>query len=410
VEWIRRAGDVDAERVEQVERDPDAGGSVRSASSRHTLGGTVETEAAILWQPHTDWSVEPIELDPPKEGEVLVKLAASGMCHSDEHLVTGDLIAPLPIVGGHEGAGVVEEVGPGVTSLAPGDHVVFGFIAACGQCPPCATGHSNLCDTGAELMSGHQMDGTVRHHARGQDVATLLCLGTFAPYTVVNQASCVKILDDIPLDKACLVGCGVTTGWGSSVYAADVRPGDNVAVIGIGGIGASAVQGARLAGAETIFAIDPVELKRTLAPSFGATHVAASVDEAFALIEQETWGHMCDKVICAMGVGSGAMMESILGITAKRGRVVVTNIHPALESSVTMNLMFLTLLEKQVVGSIFGSANIRSDIPKLLKLYRDGQLDLDSMITNTYKLGDVNQGYQDMRDGKNIRGVLIYDS
>jgi len=170
------------------------------------------------------------------------------------------------------------------------------------------------------------------------------------------------------------------------------------------------VQGARLAGAETIFAIDPVELKRTLAPSFGATHVAASVDEAFALIEQETWGHMCDKVICAMGVGSGAMMESILGITAKRGRVVVTNIHPALESSVTMNLMFLTLLEKQVVGSIFGSANIRSDIPKLLKLYRDGQLDLDSMITNTYKLGDVNQGYQDMRDGKNIRGVLIYDS
>jgi S-(hydroxymethyl)glutathione dehydrogenase/alcohol dehydrogenase len=236
-----------------------------------------------------------------------------------------------------------------------------------------------------------------------------LCLGTFAPYTVVNQASCVKILDDIPLDKACLVGCGVTTGWGSSVYAADVRPGDNVAVIGIGGIGASAVQGARLAGAEMIFAIDPVELKRTLAPSFGATHVAASVDEAFALIEQETWGHMCDKVICAMGVGSGAMMESILGITAKRGRVVVTNIHPALESSVTMNLMFLTLLEKQVVGSIFGSANIRSDIPKLLKLYRDGQLDLDSMITNTYKLGDVNQGYQDMRDGKNIRGVLIYD-
>jgi S-(hydroxymethyl)glutathione dehydrogenase/alcohol dehydrogenase len=370
----------------------------------------VQTEAAVLWQRHGEWSVEPIELDPPKEGEVLIRLAASGMCHSDEHLVTGDMPVPLPVIGGHEGAGVVEEVGPGVSGLQPGDHVVLGFVPACGKCPSCATGHSNLCDVGATLMAGRQMDGTIRHHARGEDVSTMVCLGTFAHYTVVNQASCVKILDDIPLDKACLVGCGVTTGWGSAVYAAGVRPGDNVAVIGIGGIGASALQGARLAGAEMIFAIDPVELKRTLAPSFGATHVAPSVEEAFALIEQETWGHMCDKVICAMGVGSGAMMESILGLTAKRGRVVVTNIHPIAETDVTMNLMYLTILEKQVVGSIFGSANIHSDIPKLLKLYREGQLDLDSMITNTYKLGDINQGYQDMRDGKNIRGVLVYDS
>jgi NDMA-dependent alcohol dehydrogenase len=369
----------------------------------------METEAAILWEPRTDWSVEPIELDPPKEGEVLVKLAASGMCHSDEHLVTGDLMAWLPIIGGHEGAGVVEEVGPGVAGLAIGDHVVFGFIPACGQCPSCATGHSNLCDVGGTLMIGRQMDGTARHHARGQDLATMVCLGTFSKYTVVNQASCVKILDDIPLDKACLVGCGVTTGWGSSVYAAEVHPGDNVAVIGVGGIGASAIQGARLAGAERIFAIDPVELKRTLAPTFGATHTAPSVEEAFGLIQQETWGRMCDKVICAMGVGSGDMMASILMLTAKRGRVVVTNIHPAAEDSVKMNMMDLTLSEKQIVGSIFGSANMRADIPKLLKLYRDGQLDLDSMVTSTYKLGDINQGYQDMRDGKNIRGVLIYD-
>jgi S-(hydroxymethyl)glutathione dehydrogenase/alcohol dehydrogenase len=369
----------------------------------------MQTEAAILWEPHSDWSVEPIELDPPRDGEVLVRIAASGMCHSDEHLVTGDLSVPLPIIGGHEGAGTVEEVGPGVTGLAPGDHVVFGFIPACGQCPSCATGHSNLCDVGAHLMGGKQLDGTARHHARGQDVATMVCLGTFSKYTVVNQASCVKILDDIPLDKACLVGCGVTTGWGSSVYAADVRPGENVAVIGVGGIGASAIQGARLAGAERIFAIDIVELKRTLAPRFGATHTAASIEEAFGLIQQETWGRMCDKVICAMGIGSGALMASILNLTAKRGRVVVTNIHPMAESNVTLSLLDLTLSEKQIVGSIFGSANFRSDIPKLLKLYRDGQLDLDNMITTTYKLGDINLGYQDMRDGKNIRGVLVYD-
>ena len=296
----------------------------------------METEAAILWERPGEWSVEPIELDPPKDGEVLVRLTASGMCHSDEHLVTGDMPVPLPMIGGHEGAGVIEEVGPGVTALAPGDHVVLGFVPACGKCPSCATGHSNLCDVGGVLMTGRQMDGTLRHHARGRDIATMVCLGTFAPYTVVNQASCVKILEDIPLDKACLVGCGVTTGWGSAVYAADVRPGDYVAVIGIGGIGASAVQGARLAGAEMIFAIDPVELKRTLAPSFGATHTSPSVEEAFELIQRETWGRMCDKVICAMGIGKGSMMvrymrfivtsDSIIGwmlVTTTRPRVAV---------------------------------------------------------------------------------------
>ena len=369
----------------------------------------MQTEAAILWEQNTEWSVEPIELDSPRQGEVLVKLAASGMCHSDEHLVTGDLGGIYPIIGGHEGAGVVQEVGPGVEGLAPGDHVVFGFIPACGHCASCARGRSNLCDNGAALLMGMQLDGSSRHHARGQDLNVMVCLGTFSKYTVVNQMSCVKIADDIPLELACLVGCGVTTGWGSSVYAAEVRPGDNVAVIGVGGIGAAAIQGARLAGAERIFAIDPVELKRKLAPKFGATHTYASIADATEPIREETWGRMCDKIICAMGVGQGSLMASIMGLTAKHGRVVVTNIHPMLETEVTLSLCDLTLMEKQIVGTIFGSANIRYDIPHLLHLYQLGQLDLDNMVTNRYKLGDINQGYQDMRDGKNIRGVLVYD-
>jgi NDMA-dependent alcohol dehydrogenase len=369
----------------------------------------MQTEAAILWEPKTDWSVEAIELDPPKDGEVLVKLAASGMCHSDEHIRTGDMTAILPIICGHEGSGVVEEVGPGVHDLKPGDHVTFGFIPACGQCASCARGRSNLCDNGAALLMGYQLDGTARHHARGQDLNIMVCLGTFGKYTVVNQMSCVKILDDIPLELACLVGCGVTTGWGSSVYAAEVQPGDNVAVIGIGGIGAAAVQGARLAGAERIFAIDPVELKRELAPKFGATHAYSSIAEATELIREETWGRMCDKVICAMGVGEGGLIASIMGLAGKHGRVVITNIHPMEEMNVNLNLCDLTLFEKQIVGTIFGSANIRYDIPHLLHLWRLGQLDLESMITTRYKLGDINQGYQDMRDGKNIRGVIVYD-
>jgi NDMA-dependent alcohol dehydrogenase len=370
----------------------------------------VKTKAAVLWELNAPWSVEEIELDPPGPGEVLVKLSASGMCHSDEHLVTGDLPFALPIIGGHEGAGVVQEVGPGVSWLAPGDHVVFGFIPSCGRCPSCSTGHQNLCDLGALMGLGLQItDGTSRHHAQGKDLGLMCLLGTFAHHTVVNEASCIKIEPDVPLDRACLLGCGVVTGWGSSVYAAEVTPGDTVAVVGVGGIGANAIQGARLAGAKRIVAIDPVEFKREKAMEFGATHTAASMAEALPLLQDITWGTMANKVIMTMGVGSGAVMAEALALTAKRGRVVVTNIHPAMEMSASMSLLDLTLMEKQVVGSLFGSGNPRADIPKLLGLYREGQLDLDGLVTQTYPLEGVNDGYEAMRNGENIRGVLVYD-
>ena len=234
-------------------------------------------------------------------------------------------------------------------------------------------------------------------------------LGTFSHHTVVNEASCIKIDDDIPLDRACLMGCGVVTGWGSAVYAADVQPGENVVVVGVGGIGANAIQGAKAAGAGRIFAIDPLENKREKAMEFGATHTAASMEEALPMIQEITWGTMANRVIMTMGVGSGDLMAQALALTAKRGRVVVTNIHPAMETSATMSLLDLTLMEKQVVGALFGSANPRYDIPRLLNLYRQGQLDLDGLVTKTYPLEAVNDGYDDMRAGKNIRGVLVYD-
>jgi S-(hydroxymethyl)glutathione dehydrogenase/alcohol dehydrogenase len=370
----------------------------------------VKTKAAVLWEVNTPWSVEEIDLDPPGPGEVLVKLAASGMCHSDEHLVTGDLPFGLPIIGGHEGAGVVQEVGEGVSWLAPGDHVVFGFIPSCGRCASCSTGHQNLCDLGALMGLGKQIaDGTSRHHARGQDLALMCILGTFAHHTVVNEASCIKIDKDVPLDRACLLGCGVVTGWGSSVYAAEVKPGDTVAVVGVGGIGANAIQGAKLAGAKRIIAIDPVEFKREKAMEFGATHTFSSMEEALPGIQELTWGTMANKVIMTMGVGSGEVIGSAMALASKRGRVVVTNIHPALEYSASMSLLDLTLMEKQLVGSLFGSGNPRADIPKLIGLYREGQLDLDGLVTNEYPLEGVNEGYDAMRAGTNIRGVLKYD-
>jgi NDMA-dependent alcohol dehydrogenase len=370
----------------------------------------MKTEAAVLWEVGAPWEVVPVDLDPPKQGEVQVHLVASGMCHSDEHLVTGDLPFILPAIGGHEGAGIVEAVGPGVTAVAPGDHVVFGFIPSCGRCPSCSTGHQNLCDLGALLGFGRQVtDQTSRHHARGQDLSLMCLVGSFCRTTVVNEASCIKIDDDLPLDKACLVGCGVTTGWGSAVYAGGVGPGDSVVVVGIGGIGANAIQGARLAGAERIFAVDPVEWKRDQAKKFGATHVAASVEEALEQVTEATYGVKANQVIVTMGSGRGDMLGSFLALAAKRGKVIITNLHPATETEANISLFELTLLEKQVVGSLFGSANPRFDIPMLLQLYRAGQLDLDGLVTRTYALDEINQGYQDMRDGKNIRGVILFD-
>ncbi|MEI8264026.1 MAG: NDMA-dependent alcohol dehydrogenase [Actinomycetes bacterium] len=369
-----------------------------------------KTQAAICWGIGKEWSVEEIDLDGPRQGEVLVRLAAAGLCHSDDHLITGDSPMPLPMIGGHEGAGIVEEVGPGVIGLEPGDHVVLGFIPACGRCLPCSTGHQNLCDLGALIGYGRQADGTSRHHTGEKDLNLMCLLGTFANYTVINEASCIKIDSSHSLHTACLVSCGAVTGWGSAVYAADVGPGDTVVIVGVGGIGASALQGAKLAGAETIIAVDPVEFKRQKATEFGADMVAPSMKEAFPLVQEITKGRMANKVIMAMGVGHGDSFNEALELTAKLGRVVVTNIHPYSENQVTMNMSNLTGMEKQVVGSLFGSANPRADIPKLLELNQRGQFDLGALITQSYALEDVNDGYRDLKAGKNIRGTLTLDA
>ena len=277
----------------------------------------MRTRAAVLWEHNADWMIEDIELDAPRKHEVVIELAASGLCHSDEHIRTGDSKWPLPIVGGHEGAGVVVEAGPEVEQIAVGEHVVLSFIPSCGYCPSCSSGHQNLCDLGAYVAAGRQVgDHTARHHARGQDLGIMCLLGTFAERTVVNEASCVKIDPEIPLQTACLLGCGVVTGWGSAVYAAEVRAGETVVVVGVGGVGSNAVQGAALAGAERIVAVDPVEFKREMAQVFGATHTAASIDEAKQLVAEITWGRMADKVIMTMGLGKGELIGEALAMTA----------------------------------------------------------------------------------------------
>jgi S-(hydroxymethyl)glutathione dehydrogenase/alcohol dehydrogenase len=383
----------------------------------------MQTRAAVLWEPNTDWKIEDIELDPPKAGEVMLKLVGSGLCHSDDHLVTGDMVMPpevqeelgiqqFPIIGGHEGAGEVVEVGPGVDNLEVGDHVVLGFIPSCGRCPSCARGKQNLCDLGAYLLAGRQVtDFTARHHHKetGQDLGIMCCIGTFGEYTTVGEASCIKIDKDIPLDKAALVGCGVTTGWGSANYAANVQAGETVVVIGNGGIGMNAIQGAKMAGAGMIIAVDTNDKKHEMAEKFGATHTVGSVQDALPMVMELTQGQMADKVIVTIGVGSGAIIQDAMALTTKGGTCVHTSVAPIAESEVTLNLFELTLSEKSLVGSIFGSANPRRDIPRLLSMYQNGQLMLDELITNTYDLDDINVGYDAMRSGDNIRGMVMYD-
>jgi NDMA-dependent alcohol dehydrogenase len=369
----------------------------------------MKTRAAVLWDRNKDWSVEEIELDPPKQGEVLVALGGSGLCHSDEHVVTGDLPTGLPLVGGHEGAGVIEEVGPGVTGLAPGDRVIFSFVPSCGNCRACASGMGSICELGMYMREGRQIsDHTARHHARGQDLGLMCLLGTFAERTVVHQASCVKVEDDLPADVACLLGCGVITGWGSVAYAGEARVGDVVVVVGIGGIGINAVQAAVALGAEYVVAVDPVAFKRNKALEFGASHAVASSQEAAELVTELTRGRMAQVCVNTMGVGEGAQIGASLGLVGKRGRVVVTNLHPAAETQVTMSALDLTTYEKQVRGSLFGSSNPRADIPRMLELYRSGKLKLEELVTRTYSLDEVNVGYDDMRNGRNLRGVITF--
>jgi NDMA-dependent alcohol dehydrogenase len=367
------------------------------------------TQAAVLYASGTDWKVEDIELDEPKTGEVLVRVAAAGLCHSEEHHRSGDFPFAAPMIGGHEGAGWVERTGPGVTLVKPGDYIVFSSIPNCGRCPSCASGRQNLCDAAAGIMTGRQLlDGGTRHHSTAGEDMTITCLvGCYARHTVVNEASVIPVDPAVRPEAACLTGCGVPTGWGSAVYAGGVRPGDAVAVVGVGGLGSAAVQGAKLAGARHIFGIDPVEFKRTSALRFGATHTATDVVAALDLVREVTWGRMCDVVVLTMGVGRADMMDDVLALTAKRGRVVVTNIYPMNDTRPQLALSRLAQWEKQIVGCIFGSVNSRADIPRLLGLYRDGLLDLDGMVTRTYTLEEINQGYQDMHDGRNIRGVLV---
>jgi len=382
----------------------------------------MKTRAAVLWNKNEDWKIEDVELGDPGPGEVIVKTAYAGLCHSDEHIVTGDIDVAdevaemmgakhlLPIIGGHEGSGVVQSVGEGVTDVAPGDHVSVSFIPSCGKCHWCATGRQNLCDLGATTLAGPMIaDGKYRHHIGETEVNRMAQLGTFSEYMLVNEASVIKVDPDLPLEAVALVSCGVATGVGSAQKRAEVKSGDTVVVVGVGGIGANAIQGAKLAGAANIVAVDTNPDKKEKAEEFGATHFFSSFDDALLTVMEMTHGVMADSCILTPGVTTGDLLEPALNVISKDGTIVVTGLAPMEQREVKLDLFSLSMYNKQIKGTVFGSASPRSEIPRLLKEYQRGVLKINELITKIYTLDEINEGYQDMRDGKNIRGVIKFD-
>jgi S-(hydroxymethyl)glutathione dehydrogenase/alcohol dehydrogenase len=368
----------------------------------------MKTRAAVLRGAGQPFEITELDVDAPGPGEVLIKYAAAGLCHSDLHLIDNDLVPRFPIVGGHEGAGIIEEVGLGVTKVKPGDHVVCSFIPSCGTCRYCSTGRQNLCDMGASILEGALPDGTFRFHANGEDIGGMCMLGTFAERATISQYSVVKVHDWLPLETAVLVGCGVPTGWGSANYAGAVRAGDTTVVYGIGGIGINAIQGAAHAGAKYVVAVDPVPLKRETALKLGATHAFATAEEAAEKVNELTWGQLADQALVCVGTVEEPVVSAAFNVIGKGGTVVITGLANPDKVTVQLSGAIMTLFEKTVKGTLFGSANPQYDIPKMLGLYEAGQLKLDELVTTRYTLDQVNDGYQDLRDGKNIRGVIEY--
>ncbi|ABK69584.1 NDMA-dependent alcohol dehydrogenase [Mycolicibacterium smegmatis] len=370
----------------------------------------MKTKGALLWELNSPFKVDEIDLGDPVADEVQIRLHAAGMCHSDYHITTGATPIGLPALGGHEGAGVVTKVGKNVTGIEEGDHVILAFIPACGECPPCLKGFRSLCDRGAVLLGGKAIaDGTSRIHAGSHEVSPMNLLGTFAPYMTVHKDSVVKIDKDIPFETAAIMGCAVPTGFGSATNVAQVQAGETVIIVGVGGIGMSALQGAVISGAKQVIAIDPNEWKREQAVKFGATHVYPTMAEAIAPVIDVTHGLMADKVIIAVGEMKGEYIEEALILTAKTGTCVVTGMGAMTDVDVKLNLFLFTMLQKTLKGNIFGGGSSHIETPRLAALYKSGLLNIDDMVTRTYKLEDINSGYQDMLDGKNIRGVIKYD-
>lgn len=363
-------------------------------------------KAAVL--PAIDTPIETrddIEIDDPGPGECLIQVVASGVCHTDLSVQNGTIPLPTPIVLGHEGAGIVEAVGEGVTSVAVGDHVVLSFVPACGECYMCLHHQSYLCEKAALQSAGGLIDGTTRLTSGGAALHQMACLGTFGEHAIVPAISLVKIPDDVPLEVAALIGCGVLTGVGAALNTATVAPGDTVAVFGCGGVGLNVIQGAKIAGAGMIIAIDQFDSKLEMAQQFGATHTINATDgDPVADVATLNGGRGADVAFEAVGIGT-TIDQAIKAVRAG-GEVVLVGV-PRLDVVLNLNVAFTWLyLAKTIKGCWYGSSNVQEDVPKLLQLWRDGELKLEELISKEITVDQVNEAFADMEAGTVARSVI----
>jgi S-(hydroxymethyl)glutathione dehydrogenase/alcohol dehydrogenase len=361
--------------------------------------------AAILEAPGVALTVyDDVESEAPHAGEVAVRVSHCGVCHSDLHMVDGAMPPMTPIVLGHEAAGVVEAVGAGVTHLAPGDHVVLSPCPPCGVCYWCLRGQFSICTNSMALATSTHPDGGTRLSRGGEVVYRGLGVAAFAELVVIQASGAVKIPSDVPLDVACVVGCAVQTGVGAVIHTAKVQPGDSVLVLGLGGVGQSVVQGARLAGATTIIVSDPVAGRREAALGFGATHALDPTTEDLLATVMGLTEVGVDVAFDAAGRAS--LINDGLAATRAGGTTVMVGVPPIDEQLVIESPTFFAFTEKRLLGCLLGGVNSPRDIPRLIDLWRAGLLDLEGLVTARRPLSEINEAFDDLRAGRGIRTVL----
>jgi S-(hydroxymethyl)glutathione dehydrogenase / alcohol dehydrogenase len=363
-------------------------------------------QAAILWEQGQPLSVEGVELEGPGPGEVLVEVKAAGVCHSDLHPARGDWPMKTPVVLGHEGAGIVRDVGAGVTSVGRDDHVVFCWAPACGVCPPCREGRAVLCDRVETVTYRNRLpSGAARLRARGQSIAPFLGTACFAGFAVVPEGGAVRVPPEVSFEALATVGCAVVTGVGAVTNAAQAAAGSRVAVIGAGGVGLNVVQGAALSGCDVIMAIDVRPAPLALAKRFGATHVLAGGDKIADAVRSLTAGRGADVVFDTVGLQQ--TLTDALACARKGGTVVLTGLARA-DTHSSFPMFPFVMQEKRLIGSVYGSGQPSRDIPHLVSLYQAGRLKLEELVSRTYPLSGINDALTALASSDGARGVICW--
>ena len=368
----------------------------------------MKTRAAVAWKAGAPLTIETVDLQGPRAGEVLVEIKATGICHTDQYTLSGaDPEGLFPAILGHEGAGIVLEVGAGVTSLKAGDHVIPLYTPECRQCKFCLSRKTNLCQQiRATQGQGLMPDGTSRFSLNGQAILHYMGTSTFANHIVVPEIALAQIRKDAPFDKVCYVGCGVTTGVGAVIYSAKVEAGANVAVFGLGGIGLNVIQGAKMVGADKIIGVDINPTRQAMARRFGMTHFInpKTVPNVVDAIQQLTDGGVDYSFEC---IGNTTTMRQALECCHKGwGRSLIIGVAAAGQEIATRPFQLVT--GRKWEGSAFGGARGRSDVPRIVDWYMEGKIQIDPLITHTLKLEDINEGFDLMARGESIRSVVLF--